>query len=299
MPRIASNLLSVHKLCLHNNCSCYFDAHKFLIQDIPTGRILYKSLSKNGLYLIYSKSKSVQAPSQSHSNHVFHAQKSTNMLLWHNRLGHPRDSVLNSTFYSLVSNKSASLDIVLNKDSVVTHYRHCLSGKMCQLPFKDSVFKSSRPLELVHSDVWGPAPVISVNDYKYYLVFVDDFTKFTWLYLLKFKSDVFTIFKYFQATVENMLDHKIKILRTDCGGEFTSNAFNEFCKTQGITHQLSCPHTPQQNGVAERKHRHLVECSLTMFSHSHLPISYWSYAVSTTTHIINRLSTPILNNLSP
>ena len=73
VPRIASNLLSVHKLCLHNNCSCYFDAHKFLIQDIPTGRILYQGLSKNGLYPIYSKSKSVQVPSQSHSNHVFHA----------------------------------------------------------------------------------------------------------------------------------------------------------------------------------------------------------------------------------
>ena len=116
---------------------------------------------------------------------------------------------------------------------------------MCQLLFKESVFKSSRPLELVHSDVWGPAPVVSINDYKYYLVFVDDFTKFTWLYLLKFKSDVFTIFKYFKATVENLLDHKIKILRTDCGREFTSNAFKEFCSTQGITHQLSCPHTPQ------------------------------------------------------
>ena len=96
-----------------------------------------------------------------------------------------------------------------------------------------------------------------------------------------------------------MLDHKIKILRTDCDGEFTSNAFNEFYSTQGIIHQLSYPRTPQQNGVAERKHKHLVECSLTMLSHSHLPISYWSYTISTATHIINRLPTPILNNLPP
>ena len=165
--------------------------------------------------------------------------------MWHNGLGHPSDSVLNSTFCPLVFNKSTSPDIVFNKDSIVRHCKHCLSGKMCQLLFKESVFKSSRPLELVHSDVWGPAPVVSINDYKYYLVFVDDFTKFTWLYLLKFKSDVFTIFKYFKAIVENLLDHKIKILRTDYGGEFTFNAFKEFCSTQGITHQLSCPHTPQ------------------------------------------------------
>ena len=137
VPRIASNLLFVHKLCLHNNCSCYFDAYKFLIQDIPTGRILYKGLSKNGLYPIYLKS--VQSPStqfistslqpQSHSNHAFHAQKSNYGIIW---LGHPSDNVLNSTLCSLVSNKSASPDIVLNKNSVVTHCKHCLSGKMCQ-----------------------------------------------------------------------------------------------------------------------------------------------------------------------
>ena len=132
-----------------------------------------------------------------------------------------------------------------------------------------------------------------------YKSYIDDFTRFTWVYLLKYKSDVFDIFKYFKATVENQLDSKIKILRTDCGGEFTSKAFNLFCLSHGIIHQLSCPHTPQQNGTAERKHRHLVECSLTMLSHCNLPLSYWSYAISTATHIINRLPTPVLNNKSP
>ena len=136
--------------------------------------------------------------------------------------------MLNSALSSLVSNNSVRTDTVINNNSVVTHCRHCLSGKMCQLPFKNSVFQSSKPRELVHSDVWGPAPIVSINDYKYYVVFVDYFTKFSGVYLLKFKSDVLSIFKYFKATVENLFDHKIKILRTDCGGEFTSNAFNEF-----------------------------------------------------------------------
>lgn len=99
-------------------------------------------------------------------------------------------------------------------------------------------------MELIHSDVWGLAPVTSINDYKYYLVFVDDFSKFTWVYLLKFKSDVFTIFKYSKSTVENLYDHKIKIFKTDCGGEFTSNAFNDFYSSHVIIHQLSYPHTP-------------------------------------------------------
>ncbi len=91
----------------------------------------------------------------------------------------------------------------------------------------------------------------------------------------------------------------IQVLRTDCGGEFTSNAFNQFCANKGIIHQLSCPHTPQQNGVAERKHKHLIQCALAILSESKLPISYWSHAVSTATHIINRLPTPNLSYNNP
>ena len=107
--------------------------------------------------------------------------------------------------------------------------------------------------------------------FVYYVLFVDVYSKFTWLYLLKHKSDVLDVFKYFKATVENQLNSKIKILRTNNGGEFTFNAFKLFCSSHGIIHQFSCPHTPQQNGVAERKHRHVVEYGLTMLSHSKLP----------------------------
>ena len=105
-------------------------------------------------------------------------------------------------------------------------------------------------------------------------------------------------FKHFKATVENQCDTKIKILRTDRGGEFTSNAFKNFYLSHGLIHQFTCLHTPQQNGVAERKHRHLVECTLTMLSHSNLPTSYWSYAISTAIHIVNRLPTPNPQNLT-
>ena len=107
--------------------------------------------------------------------------------------------------------------------------------------------------------------------FVYYVLFVYVYSKFTWLYLLKHKSDVLDVFKYFKATVENQLNSKIKVLRTDNGGEFTFNAFKLFCSSHGIIHQFSCPHTPQQNGVAERKHRQVVEYALTMLSHSKLP----------------------------
>ena len=114
--------------------------------------------------------------------------------------------------------------------------------------------------------------------------------------LVKVQIDVFDVFKHFKATVENQLDTKIKILGTDKGGEFTSKAFKNFCLSYGLIHQFTCP--PQQNGVAERKHWHLVECTLTMLSHSKLTTSYWSYAISTVVYIVIRLPTPNLQNLT-
>uniref|UniRef100_A0A2N9FKJ8 Integrase catalytic domain-containing protein n=1 Tax=Fagus sylvatica TaxID=28930 RepID=A0A2N9FKJ8_FAGSY len=290
-----NNTGNVHKLCTDNNCSCYFDSNKFLIQDLPSGKVLYKGLSRNGLYPIHTHPpSSVSTPSVTASSSVSAFLSSKNKWqLWHQRLGHPSDRVLVSSLPSLSSCMSDR-----NKH-VQHHCKHCLIGKMHKLPFVHSQFQSTQPLELIHSDVWGPAPVNSSNGYKYYLLFVDDFSRFSWLYLLKHKSDVLSIFKSFKAAVENQFSTQIKFLRTDCGGEYTSNEFTAFCSSSGITHQLSCPHTPQQNGIVERKHRHIVECALTLLSHASLPITHWTYAVTTALHLINRLPTPRLSHKSP
>jgi hypothetical protein len=288
VPRIASNLLSVHKLCLDNNCSCYFDAKKLLIQDLPTGKLLYKGLSSNGVY-----------PIQSHLFHstanktacVAHFISSDKWHLWHSRLGHPSSNVLHNIFPSFSTGS--------NSNTVTEHCQHCLAGKMHQLPFSTSNKIVTSPFELIHADLWGSAPIIASNAFRFYLVFVDEFTKFTWVYLLKHKSDTFQVFTQFRAMLETQFSLPIKILRTDCGGEFLSTPFNQFCSSKGIIHQLSCPHTPQQNGVAERKHRHLVQCALALLSQSKLPMSYWSYAISTAAHLINKLPTPTLSNQSP
>ena len=276
VPRIALNLLLVCKFCLHNNCSSHFDVNELKIQDIPTERLLYKGLSENGVYPIYSKNfiKSSphinsESPSQKHHSstvtqfpYVFHVNGANKRLLWHHMLGHPSDKVLDVAL--------SSVDNLCTSDSnkSLSHCKHCLNGKMHQFSFPISDFQASKPLELVHSDIWGPAPVTSTNDFQYYILFVDEYSKFTWLYLLKHNFDVLDIFKFFKATVENQLDSKIKVLRTNNGGEFTSNSFKHFCSTHGLIHQFSCPHTRKQNGVAERKHRHIVKCALTMLSHS-------------------------------
>jgi transposase InsO family protein len=170
---------------------------------------------------------------------------------------------------------------------------------MHQLPFPTSNKIVTSPFELIHADLWGTAPLVASNSFRFYLVFVDEFTKFTWVYLLKHMSDTFQVFTQFRDMIETQFSLPIKTLRTDCGGEILSTPFNQFCLSKGILHQLSCPHTPQQNGVALGKHRHLVHCAVALLSQSKLPMSYWSYAISTATHLINKLPTPNLGNQSP
>uniref|UniRef100_A0A2N9FVX7 Reverse transcriptase Ty1/copia-type domain-containing protein n=1 Tax=Fagus sylvatica TaxID=28930 RepID=A0A2N9FVX7_FAGSY len=160
---------------IDNNCSCYFDAKKLLIQDLPSGKLLYKGLSSNGVY-----------PIQSHLFHstanktacVAHSISSDKWHLWHSRLGHPSSNVLHNIFPSFSTGSSSN--------TVIEHCQHCLAGKMHQLPFPTSNKIVSSPFELIHADLWGPAPVIASNAFRFYLVFVDEFTKFTWTLLHHF-----------------------------------------------------------------------------------------------------------------
>ena len=101
-------------------------------------------------------------------------------------------------------------------------------GKQTRLPFKKENFKSSYALQLVHSDVWGPTKELSIGGNKYYVTFIDDFTRKTWIYFMKNKSDVFYYFKIFKNQVENELDANIKVLRTDGGGEYFSHEFSNY-----------------------------------------------------------------------
>ncbi len=180
----------MHKLCNDNHCSCYFDSHNLFVQDLPTGRVLYKGLSENGVYPIYSsKFRNIKA---ANSSSAFSVNKTSttarspsakDWLLWHNRLSHPSARVLHNVFPHL-STCNRSID-----QYAFVHCKHCLAGKMHRFPFVESVTKSLHPLHLLHADLWGPAPIVSTNGFRHYLVLVDDFTKFFWVYLLKHKSD--------------------------------------------------------------------------------------------------------------
>jgi transposase InsO family protein len=299
VPSMKSNLLSVQRFCRDNGTSFYFDAHHFQIQDLLTGKPLYKGSSKDGLYPITGLSlpswHSCVSQSQFSSKHpiqsqaALHASYTASLTqsdlsstdLWHMRLGHPQHRVLHHVLYRLSVSPKPQLSNNFCK--------HCVIGKMTQLPFFSSTSCTKFPLEIVHSDVWGPAPINSINGHRYYVIFVDDFSRFTWFFPLKHKSQVLTSFQHFKNTMENHLGTSIKTLRTDCGGEYANNDFHNFCSISGIIHQFTCPHTSQQNGVAKCKHCHIVDMSLSLMSQSSLPFCYWSYAFSTAIFLINRL----------
>ena len=110
---------------------------------------------------------------------------------------------------------------------------------------------------------------------------------------------MFQVFLHFNSLVQTQFNAKIKALRSDGGGEFVNNNFKSFCLEHGIQHQLSCPYFPQQNGIAERKHRQIVESGLSILHHSNLSLSYWSYAFCTTVYLLNRGPSSVLNFISP
>lgn len=138
------------------------------------------------------------------------------------------------------------------------------------------------------TDVWGPAPM-SVGCYQYYVSFLDDFSKYTWIFLLKHKSDVFDVFLKFQQLVERLFDRKILTVQSDWGGEYQK--LHSYFQKVGITHHVSCPHTHQQNGSAERKHRHIVEVGLSLLAQACMPLKFWDEAFLTATYLINRIPT--------
>jgi histone deacetylase 1/2 len=129
--------------------------------------------------------------------------------------------------------------------------------------FSLSQHVTTAPLELIYSDVWGPAQT-SVSGHNYYVSFVDAYSRFTWLYLIKRKSDVYDVFLQFQSHVERLLNRKIVHVQSDWGGEYVK--LDAFFHKIGVSHRVSCPHTHQQNGSAERKHRHIIETGLTLLA---------------------------------
>jgi histone deacetylase 1/2 len=212
-----------------------------------------------------------------------------NYNLWHARLGHPHHDSLRLAL------QMCNINVPSKPQTDVCSA--CCLGKSHRLhaPLSHTVYNT--PFELIVCDLWGPAPVKSSSGFTYFLTCVDAHSRFTWVYPLKLKSDTLAKFGEFKKMVELQFNAKIKTVQTDGGGEF--RPFTKFLTNFGIIHRLTCPHTHHQNGLVERKHRHLVETGLTLLSQANIPLKYWDHAFITAAYLINRMPTPTLQNNSP
>ncbi|KAJ0470227.1 putative RNA-directed DNA polymerase [Helianthus annuus] len=278
VPDYNVNLLSVYKLSKDNKISVIFNEYSCLLQDSKSGRILVTGKQDNGLYFVNKNGNSV--------NLCFNSINNCN--LWHSRLGHPADQVL-----SILKNEIGVTDVSKNPCEV------CHRAKQVRVPFPLSEHKTKSVGDIVHLDVWGPYKVSSRDGFKYFLTIVDDYSRAVWCYLLKTKMDVFENIEIFYELVLTQFKKKIKIIRSDNGTEFVNNKMDIFCKTKGILHQTSCAYTPQQNGVVERKHRHLLNLARSLLFQSGVPLSFWSDCILTAVYLINRLPSSVLLGKSP
>lgn len=179
--------------------------------------------------------------------------------------------------------------IIFNDDDhEIRNCETCARGKLARLPFNKSKSESKEILNLIHTDIVGPMEVKSIGRAKYLITFVDNYSRKVFVYFTRAKSNAFEIFKNFRAMIENQTDRKIKILRSDNGGEYESTEFKNYLQANGIIHQTSAAHTPQQNGRAERMNRTIIERAKCLLSDAGLPKCYWAEAVSMAASLINR-----------
>jgi transposase InsO family protein len=188
-------------------------------------------------------------------------------------------------------------NVTFEKDRVCSA---CVAGKQLgkNHPAK-SVISTTRPLELLHLDLFGPSTYDSFGGSRYGLVIVDDYSRYTWVFLLKSKDETHRFFTKFAKKAEHTFEEVIKTIRTDNGLEFKNYAMDDFMGEEGIKHEFSAPYTPQQNGVVERKNRTIIEMARTMLDEFKSPHNFWGEAIATAVHASNRLFLRPVYNKAP
>ncbi|CAL8992400.1 unnamed protein product [Prunus brigantina] len=282
VPSLHKNLLSIAQFTQDSLVSITFFPWGYIIRDLKTGVVLFQGPCKDGLYPIF-----LQLLSTSPTALTTIVSSSS---LWHRRLGHPSNKVLGT----LVSQSLLGSSFRLPRE----HCKHCALAKSIRLSFSPIEHSTVAPFDLIHSDVWM-SPIASISGFRYYVLFTNDFTRYSWIFPMRLKSEVFGHFSTFVTYVRNHFSISLKTFQSDGGKEFDNSQFCHFCATNGIVHRFSCPHTPQQNGLAERKHRHIADMGRTLLLTAQFPHNLWAEAFCTTVYLINRLPTPVLQWVSP
>ncbi|GJR19121.1 putative ribonuclease H-like domain-containing protein, partial [Tanacetum coccineum] len=215
--------------------------------------------------------------------------------LWHRRLGHINFKTLNKLVKgNLVSGLPSK--IFENDHTCVA----CQKGKQHKATYKSKLVTFiGQPLQILHMDLFGPTFVKSLMGKMYCLVITDDYSRFSWVFFLVKKDETSGILRNFITGIENQLNHRVKIIKSDNGTEFKNQDLNQFCNSKGIKREYNNVKTPQQIRVAERNNRPLIKAARTMLADSFLPIPFWAEAVNTACYVQNRVLVTKPHNKTP
>ena len=279
-PGIMKNLLSVGCLADHNKTLVFKSIGCFIFDNttLKLEAVAQRENSK-GLYKLQGNSVKI-APE------VHLVQRNSQANLWHKRLGH---------FHIRGIQRMLQFEAIKGMPEIQFSKHTCDSCQLgkhtrTKIP-KETTHNASKILELIYSDVCGPFKVNSTGGARYFVTFIYDYSRRLWVYFISHKSQVLAKFQHFVQTVENITGQTVKALHTDNGGEYTSRAFQDFCASKGIIRELTPPHTPQRNGVAERRNRSLLDITRCLLLDQTLPAHLWGEAVQAASNILNLRST--------
>jgi Reverse transcriptase (RNA-dependent DNA polymerase)/Retrotransposon gag protein/Integrase core domain/Chromo (CHRromatin Organisation MOdifier) domain/GAG-pre-integrase domain len=275
VPKLQHNLISVRALTKEGNDILFKrDGTVKLVNDNETyeigqaiGNIYQLKMKNNHLATIASKDIKNET------------------LLWHHHLGHPGQKTLLSLSNHVTGLENAKL---ISSNEVCNG---CIYAKSQRLPFGTATNRAKEILERVHTDICGPMPIPSLKGSKYILTFIDDWTRYVMVYFLINKSDTFECFLKYKAFAEKQTGKLIKIMRSDGGGEYINSIMQNYFTDNGISYEMTTAYTPQQNGVAERYNRTLLECIRAIMHSANIPKELWAEIADTAVYLRNRIST--------
>ncbi|CAB79159.1 LTR retrotransposon like protein [Arabidopsis thaliana] len=278
VKELESDLISVGQMMDENHCVVQLADHFLVIQDRTTRMVTGIGKRENGSFCFRGMENAA----------AVHTSVKAPFDLWHRRLGHASDKIVNLLPRELLSSGKEILENVCDT---------CMRAKQTRdtFPLRDN--RSMDSFQLIHCDVWGPYRTPSYSGARYFLTIVDDYSRGVWVYLMTDKSETQKHLKDFMALVERQFDTEIKTVRSDNGTEFL--CMREYFLHKGIAHETSCVGTPHQNGRVERKHRHILNIARALRFQSYLPIQFWGECILSAAYLINRTPSMLLQGKSP
>ena len=274
---LSYNLLSISQL-IDKGYMVAFEGNECLIKD-SLNKIVLKGIREGNIYALNLNSLCV-------NDATCLVVNDNSMDLWHRRLGH-----INTSTISKLIKKNLIRGVPKLNLNELHMCDACIRGKQVRESFKSKQdVTMTRPLELLHLDLFGPSRVKSLGGKSYAFVIVDDFSRFTWCLFISHKSDALHVFDSLVRKLQNQQNACVIKIRSDHGGEFDNSGFGDLCDKFGISHNYFAPRSPQQNGVVERKNRSLQEIGRTMLIESGLTKSFWAEAINHAYYVLNRLS---------